>query len=168
MSEHSACSLTAKFRHRCALVQSEIEARISNNLDRKSHPGVYSLTSSVAGVCTHGSRITSPMASPSPKDVGLSGDTFTDSFGFIYDDDGEHCRVSACSESQGFSLCDFSTNFCNLFNLFCNEGEGCGLLNLSLEYELLDTGDNCYHTEACAMLSTLESHAEADRTQCNR
>ena len=91
----------------------QVEARISSNLDRKSHPGVYSLFTSESGVCTKGSRHTAADAKPGPKDVGQEGDYFTDFFGFTYEEVGAGCSVASCSESQGASLCDFSTNFCN-------------------------------------------------------
>ncbi|CAJ1381655.1 unnamed protein product [Effrenium voratum] len=35
------------------------------------------------------------------------------------------CDIHACSESQGFSVKDFSTNYCNLRNLYCGSTEGC-------------------------------------------
>mmetsp|Transcript_64878 Transcript_64878/g.130408 ORF Transcript_64878/g.130408 Transcript_64878/m.130408 type:complete len:181 (-) Transcript_64878:265-807(-) len=38
---------------------------------------------------------------------------------------GDACYVSGCSESQVFSIKDFSTNFCNLYNLYCGTAEGC-------------------------------------------
>lgn len=47
------------------------------------------------------------------------------------------CRVMACSESQVFSILDFSTNYCNLRNLYCNEKEDLCVMekNDLLDYE---------------------------------
>ena len=93
----------------------QVEARIRANLDRKSHPGVYTLFTSEPGKCTKGSRHTAAGAKPSPQDVGQEGEYFTDFFGFTYAEVGSGCSVASCSESQGPSLCDFSTNFCNTY-----------------------------------------------------
>merc|ERR1712178_160438 len=35
------------------------------------------------------------------------------------------CEIKGCSESQGFSIGDFSTNYCDLRNLYCGSGDGC-------------------------------------------
>jgi len=35
------------------------------------------------------------------------------------------CVVYACSESQGFSVVDYSTNYCNLHNLYCGDEDDC-------------------------------------------
>ena len=31
------------------------------------------------------------------------------------------CSVSACSESQVFSIGDYGTNFCNIHDLYCSD-----------------------------------------------
>jgi hypothetical protein len=35
------------------------------------------------------------------------------------------CQIASCSESQGSSMGDQSTNMCNLRNLFCGSADGC-------------------------------------------
>jgi len=35
------------------------------------------------------------------------------------------CGIHACSESQIFSVKDFSTNYCNVRNLYCGKEDGC-------------------------------------------
>ena len=39
---------------------------------------------------------------------------FTDKMTFTFSQEGSQCAVNACSESQSFSIGDFSTNYCNL------------------------------------------------------
>lgn len=35
------------------------------------------------------------------------------------------CQLTACSESQVTSYSDFSTNYCNLRNLYCGSDDNC-------------------------------------------
>jgi hypothetical protein len=46
---------------------------------------------------------------------------------------GGACIVQACSESQVTSVIDYSTNYCNLHNLFCSSQDGCTVV----EHDLL-------------------------------
>ena len=41
------------------------------------------------------------------------------------DDETGTCVVNACSESQVTSVVDFSTNYCNIRNLYCGSKDGC-------------------------------------------
>lgn len=55
--------------------------------------------------------------------AGEFGIAATDKMIFTFSDfPGSHpsCGIHACSESQVFSLKDFSTNYCNLRNLYCS------------------------------------------------
>lgn len=55
---------------------------------------------------------------------------YTDKLGFrFYVTGTEQCGVHACSESQVTSIADFSTNYCNLRNLYCGSAEGCKPVN---------------------------------------
>mmetsp|Transcript_43318 Transcript_43318/g.135664 ORF Transcript_43318/g.135664 Transcript_43318/m.135664 type:complete len:158 (+) Transcript_43318:244-717(+) len=45
------------------------------------------------------------------------------------------CEVKGCSQSQVFSLMDFSTNFCNLHNLYCGSMDGCPIASTDLVYK---------------------------------
>lgn len=137
---HAACSESLVFSDSCKAVQEEIQARIALDDDRKKLPGLYKLISSVSGTCTKGSRATSPFVVPGP---------FTDLFGFVYHGSGSTCTVSACSESQVPSECDFSTNFCNLYNLYCNAADGCVPLLYNLTYSSVKFGKSCDHGAAC-------------------
>lgn len=159
-SQHSACSQVLQFSDSCQSVQAEIEARINGQKDRKASPGSYVLQSSQSGSfseattvngnssslsqsggCTKASRTTGPGAQPGP---------FTDLFGFRFMSDGGGCKVTSCSESQVQSKCDFSTNFCNLFNLYCNKADACEPLLHDLTYTTLSVGDSCNHGESCS------------------
>eukprot|EP00435_Cladocopium_sp_Y103_P065077 s548_g26.t3 len=44
---------------------------------------------------------------------------------FSFSGNGATCSIYGCSESQVFSILDFSTNYCNLRNLYCGSEEGC-------------------------------------------
>merc|ERR1712083_1276145 len=44
--------------------------------------------------------------------------------GLLQDSDGS-CKILACSESQGTSVGDFSTNYCDIRNLYCGSADGC-------------------------------------------
>ena len=45
------------------------------------------------------------------------------------------CSVTACSESQVTSYIDYSTNYCNLKDLYCNAADGCAVATNDLTYE---------------------------------
>ena len=60
----------------------------------------------------------------------------TDKFGFTFKDAAAtaaaatarragSCVIDACSESQVLSVYDYSTNYCNLYNLYCGKADGC-------------------------------------------
>eukprot|EP00933_Yihiella_yeosuensis_P078965 TRINITY_DN9099_c1_g5_i1.p1 TRINITY_DN9099_c1_g5~~TRINITY_DN9099_c1_g5_i1.p1 ORF type:complete len:337 (+),score=86.53 TRINITY_DN9099_c1_g5_i1:94-1104(+) len=50
---------------------------------------------------------------------------YTDKMTFTFQDEDGTCKISGCSESQVFSVADFSTNYCNLRNLYCGSADGC-------------------------------------------
>ena len=61
--------------------------------------------------------------------------------------DGGGCVLNACSESQVFSILDFSTNYCNLRNLYCNsKDDGCPIVKYDLDYK--ETYINCWQRDA--------------------
>jgi len=65
----------------------------------------------------------------------LTGDgKYTDLQKFTLTASGSGCSVSACSESQVFSILDYSTNFCDLHNLWCGSQDGCPVANTDLKY----------------------------------
>merc|ERR1711879_506109 len=70
----------------------------------------------------------------SHSELDLSRETgdgkYTDKLTFTFQDlgcgpAGCTCQVSGCSQSQVFSIADFSTNYCNLRMLYCPASAGC-------------------------------------------
>jgi len=57
------------------------------------------------------------------KSVG--GTKYTDKVLFTFESSGAGCSIGACSESQVTSVADFSTNYCNIRNLYCGSADGC-------------------------------------------
>eukprot|EP00420_Gonyaulax_spinifera_P036416 CAMPEP_0197872092 /NCGR_PEP_ID=MMETSP1439-20131203/2297_1 /TAXON_ID=66791 /ORGANISM="Gonyaulax spinifera, Strain CCMP409" /LENGTH=190 /DNA_ID=CAMNT_0043491063 /DNA_START=60 /DNA_END=632 /DNA_ORIENTATION=+ len=57
----------------------------------------------------------------------LTGDRlYTDKMTFVLEPAGDaQCTIYGCSESQGPSVADFSTNYCNLRMLYCGSVDGC-------------------------------------------
>merc|ERR1712110_367853 len=76
--------------------------------------GIYSILSD-SGAQFMAQRTTNPATSYGHK-------VYTDKQIFTLTDtsDGK-CTIEACSESQGESVLDFSTNYCDIHNLYCNE-----------------------------------------------
>jgi hypothetical protein len=80
------------------------------------------------------------LSSATPSSIAgrrLTGDgRYTDEFDLSFDStDAGGCAVAACSESQVTSVIDFSTNYCNLRNLYCSSKEGCPGVGPDLSYD---------------------------------
>eukprot|EP00928_Gymnodinium_smaydae_P023086 TRINITY_DN19188_c0_g1_i1.p1 TRINITY_DN19188_c0_g1~~TRINITY_DN19188_c0_g1_i1.p1 ORF type:complete len:239 (+),score=29.19 TRINITY_DN19188_c0_g1_i1:64-717(+) len=63
-----------------------------------------------------------------------SNGVYTDKLLFTFTSDGSDCRVTGCSRSQGMSMGDQSTNYCNLRNLYCGSKERCCHLKSDFEW----------------------------------
>lgn len=50
---------------------------------------------------------------------------YTDKIVFTLSTEGDSCHIEGCSESQVTSVADYSTNYCNQFNLYCGSDEKC-------------------------------------------
>jgi len=130
--------------------------RIDLNKDRKKLPGNYTLITSEVGVCTKASRATSPFADPGP---------FTDLFGFRYQSTPNNaCHVVGCSESQVPSQCDFSTNFCNMYNLYCSEADGCS----PVKHDLVPASSSTEHFDQVCNHGSLCGGYETVADECSR
>merc|ERR1712048_523804 len=115
---HASMKVTVTASASCADVQAEIEARASSNSWVDPHNGgIYSLESSSSGL-VNTQRTTNPATS-------VGGVTYTDKQTFTLTDKSGSCEIQACSESQGTSVGDFSTNYCDLRNLYCGSADGC-------------------------------------------
>lgn len=121
--KHAKCEMKVQFDQSCTAVQSEINLRLTSSAWVDPHnAGTYTQTSAAQNDTIQGSRIT--------------GDgKYTDLFNFSFSDVADSkCEVVACSESQVFSVLDYSTNYCNLRNLFCNSSDGCVPVQHDLDY----------------------------------
>merc|ERR1712187_1026474 len=103
----------------CGDVKAEIQARASAQGGWKDphNGGIYSVLSS------DGNVIKTQRAANPAKSVG--GKKYIDKQNFELTAVGGVCQIKACSESQGFSVGDFSTNYCDIRNLYCGSADGC-------------------------------------------
>lgn len=131
---HAQCDMVINFPSEltnCAVVQTEIVARI-NGVDGWQDPhnqGTYTLIESTSPSSADGASMV--------RGSRVTGDgKYTDQFGFhlVPNENGKGCEMSACSESQVFSILDMSTNYCNLRSLYCNASDGCAVLGAELVY----------------------------------
>ena len=111
---HAGCEVTVSFTDSCAVVQTEMLARVNGQYETWHDPhnnGTYTITSNTE------SEIDAERTTGDKK--------YTDKmiFSFTSTADGG-CEVEACSESQVNSMKDFSTNYCNVHSLYCNDA-GC-------------------------------------------
>uniref|UniRef100_A0A7S1MJZ3 Uncharacterized protein n=1 Tax=Alexandrium catenella TaxID=2925 RepID=A0A7S1MJZ3_ALECA len=99
----------------CKAVQDEMLARVNGQESKAWHDphnnGHYTLLSQ-GGSQLEFSRKT-------------GNGQYTDKLTFTFEDEADGCKVSGCSESQVFSIADFSTNYCNLRMLYCGASDGC-------------------------------------------
>lgn len=113
---HAKCEVTVLAQASCADVMDEMEARVAGIqtgawVDPHNR-GTYTLLGREAGEL-HLQRLT-------------GNKMYTDKQIFTFSDAGAGtCEVSGCSESQGTSIADFSTNYCDLRMLYCGSADGC-------------------------------------------
>jgi len=111
---HASARVTVVAQAPCEAVMGEMKARVAGQPGRWHDPhnnGTYSLLSAGASTLEL-SRLT-------------GNKLFTDKLTFAFAEQGGACMVRGCSESQGTSVGDFSTNYCNLRMLYCGSGERC-------------------------------------------
>merc|ERR1712113_1340733 len=74
---------------------------------------------SLGGVVLQTHRTTNPAHS-------IGGKLYTDKQTFhLTAQASGTCKIDACSASQGFSVYDASTNYCDMRNLYCGKRDGC-------------------------------------------
>eukprot|EP00927_Polykrikos_kofoidii_P080900 TRINITY_DN7791_c0_g1_i1.p1 TRINITY_DN7791_c0_g1~~TRINITY_DN7791_c0_g1_i1.p1 ORF type:complete len:481 (-),score=18.50 TRINITY_DN7791_c0_g1_i1:114-1556(-) len=124
---HAGTNVSASAATACIEVRDEIIARAGAfatglNWVDPHDGGTYQLLSKSDNVDGHieinTSRTTNPKASPGVEPF-VDKQTFR-----LVEGDGK-CEILACSESQGVSVSDASTNYCNIWNLFCGKEDGC-------------------------------------------
>mmetsp|Transcript_7986 Transcript_7986/g.18790 ORF Transcript_7986/g.18790 Transcript_7986/m.18790 type:complete len:189 (-) Transcript_7986:76-642(-) len=112
---HAWTQVTVRVSGSCSDAMDEMVARVDGQFNKWHDPhnnGTYTILQS----------------SPSQLDLSrLTGDgKYTDLMIFTFEPDGgNHCLLKGCSESQVFSIRDFSTNFCNLYSLYCGSSQRC-------------------------------------------
>ena len=117
---YASCEVTAIVKGSCSLVGVEIANRLTG-VDGWTDPhngGTYKMTqntsTSISGQRETGSAPHTP------------GKHYTDKFTLTLTPiDSFTCSVAACSESQSASFLDFSTNYCDVRNLYCGRADGC-------------------------------------------
>ena len=123
---HASCQVSVTFTGTsCGEVYGEMTARIAGNggwVD-PHNAGTYSvMEGSVQGKELHSKRLT-------------GNKKFTDLQLFEFSEDGGDCVMTGCSESQVTSYADFSTNYCNLHDLYCGSSDGCKFVKSDLKYK---------------------------------
>jgi hypothetical protein len=111
--------VTASTTSKCQDVKNEIIGRANGDKGwvDPHNGGTYEVLSGEGGIIT-----TQRTANP---ETSMGGYAYVDKQTFTLAKDGSGCRIFACSESQGPSGKDFSTNYCNLRNLYCGTADGC-------------------------------------------
>jgi hypothetical protein len=117
---HAKCKMEVSFTNSCEEVMTEMTSRVNSDWVDPHNAGVYSLSNTTETYLA-GQRVT--------------GDKkYTDLFDFKFTTTDSGCKVEACSESQTFSIKDFSTNYCNLHDLYCSSADGCPTVGKDLTY----------------------------------
>jgi hypothetical protein len=116
---HAKTELTTLAKASCADVGAEMVARAGGQHGwyDPHNGGTYAvLSSSPTEIRT--SRTANPEHS-------VGGIKYVDKQVLTLTEKNGNCEIAACSESQGTSVKDFSTNYCDLRNLFCGSADGC-------------------------------------------
>lgn len=113
---HASCQVAVTADATCSEVMSEMEARVAGISTGAWHDphnnGTYSEQDKGAGELSF-QRLT-------------GNKKYTDKLKFTFEDaPSGTCNIQGCSESQVFSVKDFSTNYCNLRMLYCGMHQGC-------------------------------------------
>lgn len=125
---HASCSTVVSVEgFSCTEVKEEILARIAGQHTGKWQDPHNNGKYKVIEAADDGSLLLSRRT---------GNDKYTDKMLFNFEDDqsGEkRCTLAACSESQVTSVADFSTNYCNLRNLYCGVTDHCPYVKYTLD-----------------------------------
>jgi hypothetical protein len=119
---HCGGTVEATVAESCSAVMQEVKDRVNelNGWYDAHNNGTYTLLAESGNVLSL-NRVT--------------GDgKYTDLINMDFTDSGSACAVTSCSESQVFSIGDFSTNYCNQFLLLCGSADGCRVSGLDAAY----------------------------------
>jgi hypothetical protein len=159
---HAKCEMSVQFENSCSQVFEEIMARLTDESWIDPHnAGKYTLLDS-----HHHDHVDSNHDSSEIQASRTSGGQglYTDLLGMRLVDqknnDGTSttttCVLSACSESQVTSILDFSTNYCNLHNLYCGTNENCRVLKHDLAYRR-ETFESCWQRDVSKCIVETDS-----------
>ena len=144
---HDSASVRVTFPDdSCAAVRQELLARVHGL-------GGWVDPHSSHGAGTNGvyTLLSEPAASVLMLSRRTADDQYTDLLDFAFSaNDGGGCVLEGCSESQVPSVLDFSTNFCNLHDLYCGLADGCptaGGRDLQYEEEIVRMGARASHNK---------------------
>mmetsp|Transcript_64280 Transcript_64280/g.199418 ORF Transcript_64280/g.199418 Transcript_64280/m.199418 type:complete len:174 (+) Transcript_64280:72-593(+) len=131
---HASCEVTVSFPMPCSSVRSEVKSRVAgeNGWKDPHNGGTYSLLSDTDDLLEV-SRTT-------------ANGQYTDKMDLTFTADGSGCKLEACSESQVTSVLDFSTNYCNLHNLWCGAKDGCPVAKQDLA-DYKETLGSCWQND---------------------
>jgi len=142
---HAKTQLSVKFVESCDVVLREMQRRVAGQATGKwvdpHNKGTYTITAAAANQL---------MLSRATGTGGGGGTGYDDKMIFTLSASGTGCQVEACSESQVMSVLDFSTNYCNVHDLYCAD-EGCnvGQQGTKLHYqENIETCSSHQHNQA--------------------
>ena len=131
-SAHAKCKLEVLFpNNSCQQVKDEVVSRLQgkNGWHDPHNNGTYVLedaSPSSDGNFLAFSRITANQKYTDKIHMKFSPSSSSDDSG---------CILLACSESQVTSILDFSTNYCNIRNLYCNQNDDhCPIIDQELTY----------------------------------
>ena len=122
---HASCRASVNMKANCSAVRAEMLARIDGQSTGKWHDphnnGTYT--------------VLSEKAPDHLQLLRLTGDgKYSDKLTFTFEKGSEGmCVLHGCSCSQIYSVNDFSTNYCNLFAMYCGSSEGCQYADLDLD-----------------------------------
>lgn len=143
---HAQCQMSIAFDQPCEQVKKEIQSRIeSKDWVDPHNAGTYTLEG-VDGEDDNTFQVSR-----------LTGDgKFTDKLRLQFKGDDNNnssskCTLAACSTSQVTSVLDFSTNYCNLRNLYAADA---GVLHHALTYK--ETYDSCWQRDVEKCVATSE------------
>jgi len=115
---HAWIEVTATADASCSQVHDEIVARASSSSWVDPHNGgIYS-------VLQDGQSVIQTQRTTNPA-TAVGGKTYVDKQTFELSSVSGGCQIKGCSESQGNSIGDFSTNYCDLRNLWCGSEDSC-------------------------------------------
>uniref|UniRef100_A0A7S3PKC0 Uncharacterized protein n=1 Tax=Aplanochytrium stocchinoi TaxID=215587 RepID=A0A7S3PKC0_9STRA len=127
---HASCKYVVQVNDNCKNVKEEMFLRVNGQKTKKWHDahnnGVYTVLEGDEGSSTVLMK----------RRTG--NDKYTDKVLFTFQETSDNeCVLKMCSESQVFSVGDFSTNFCNMYLMFCGKSDGCPYVKHSFTYKEL-------------------------------